>query len=222
MAALLRRWICWVSVGELAGFCVPTAAATLLADLPPVALLGAMVVAGAAEGTVLGWTQARVLREALPAASGHRWVALTAAGAALAWFCGMLVPTAYETWHHWPVPVQLALLAVLATVLLTSIGMAQWLELRRHVKHAGRWVGASALAWALGLGAFSAVSTPLWQPGQSTALIIAIGLLGGLGMAVTMAVTTGVVLQRLLGMSDASRSRRPAMPTRSVATETIL
>lgn len=221
MAAVLRRWICWVSVGELAGFCVPTAAATVLADLPPGALLGAMAMAGAVEGTVLGWTQARVLRESLPGVSGRRWVALTATAAALAWFCGMLVPTTYETWHHWPIPVQLAVLGALAAVLLTSIGVAQWIELRRHVRHAGRWVGASALAWALGLGAFSAVSTPLWQPGQSTALIIAIGLLGGLAMAVTMAVTTGVVLRRLLGMSDASRSRRPTMPTRSVATESI-
>ncbi|HEX5333486.1 MAG TPA: hypothetical protein VFW79_12660 [Cellulomonas sp.] len=221
MAALLRRWICWVSVGELAGFCVPTAAASLLTDLPPVALLGVMVVAGAVEGTVLGWTQARVLREAVPAASGHRWVTLTAAAAALAWFCGMLAPTTFETWRHWPVPVQIALGLVLGSVLLTSIGTAQWLELRRHVQHAGRWVGASALAWALGLGAFSAVSTPLWQPGQSTALIIVIGLLGGAAMAVTMAVTTGLVLRRLLVPPTASRSRRPPASTRSVATGTI-
>jgi hypothetical protein len=133
----------------------------------------------------------------------------------------MLVPTTYETWHHWPVPLQLAVLAVLAAVLLTSIGTAQWLELRRHVRHAGRWVGASALAWALGLGAFSAVSTPLWQPGQSTALIIVIGLLGGAAMAVTMAVTTGLVLRRLLVPQTASRSRRPPAPIRSVATGAI-
>jgi hypothetical protein len=222
MAAFLTRWICWVGVGELAGFCVPTVTATLLAAEPPVALTGALVVAGAVEGTVLGWTQARVLREALPAVSGRRWVTLTAAGAALAWFCGMLVPTAYETWHHWPVAAQLTLLAVLGAVLLTSIGTAQWLELRQHVPHAGRWVGASALAWALGLGVFSAVATPLWQPGQSPALIAAIGLLGALAMAVTMAVTTGLVLQRLLVMPSPSRSRRPSAPTHSVATDTIL
>ena len=221
MAALLRRWVCWVSVGELAGFCVPTAAAASLTDLPPVALLGVMVVAGAVEGTVLGWTQARVLREALPAVSGRRWVTLTAAGAALAWFCGMLVPTAYETWHHWPVPAQIAVLAVLATVLLASIGTAQWLELRRHVPHASRWIGASALAWALGLGVFSAVATPLWQPGQSQGLIVAIGLLGGLAMAVTMAVTTGLVLRRLLVRSSASPSHRSIGLSRSAATETI-
>jgi hypothetical protein len=204
MAAFVRRWICWVSVGELAGFCVPTATATLLVDQPPLELLGALVVAGAAEGTVLGWTQARALRTALPAVSGRRWVALTAAGAALAWFCGMLAPTTYGTWSHWPAPVQLALSAAVAGVLLTSIGTAQWLELRRHVPHARRWIGTSALAWALGLGVFSAVATPLWQPGQSQPLIIAIGLLGGLAMATTMAVTTGLVLRRLLVMSDAS------------------
>ena len=112
MAAFLRRWICWVSVGELAGFCVPTVAATLLADAPPVALLGALVVAGAAEGTVLGWTQSRAMRDALPEVSGPRWVTLTAAGAALAWFCGMLAPTTYETWRHWAIPVQITLAVV--------------------------------------------------------------------------------------------------------------
>lgn len=89
------------------------------------------------------------------------------------------------------------------------------------MRHAGRWVGASALAWALGLGAFSAVSTPLWQPGQSTALIIVIGLLGGAAMAVTMAVTTGLVLRRLLVPQTASLSRRLPAQIRSVATGTI-
>lgn len=222
MAAFLGRWTCWVSVGELVGFCVPTVTATLLADEPPVALLGALVVAGAAEGTVLGWTQAQAMPDALPEVSGRRWVALTAAGAALAWFCGMLAPTTFETWRHWPIPVQLTLGVVVGGVLLTSIGTAQWLELRRHLPLARRWIGTSALAWALGLGAFSAVATPLWQPGQSTALIVAIGLLGGLAMAVTMAVVTGVVLRRLVMRPTTARSRRTSAPARSVATETIL
>ena len=221
MAAFLRRWICWVSVGELAGFCVPTVAATLLADAPPVALLGALVVAGAAEGTVLGWTQSRAMRDALPEVSGPRWVTLTAAGAALAWFCGMLAPTTYETWRHWAIPVQITLAVVVGGVLLTSIGAAQWLELRHHLPLARHWIGTSALAWALGLGVFSAVATPLWQPGQSAVLVVAIGLLGGLAMAVTMAVVTGVVLRRLVVRPTTARSRRPSAPTRSVATETL-
>jgi len=133
----------------------------------------------------------------------------------------MLAPTTFEVWRHWPVPVQLGLGALVGGVLLTTIGTAQWLELRRHVPNAGRWVGASALAWALDLGVFSAVSTPLWQPGQTTALIIAIGLLGGAAMAVTMATTTGLVLRRLLAAPTASQYRRPPAPTRSVATGTI-
>jgi LPS O-antigen subunit length determinant protein (WzzB/FepE family) len=42
------------------------------------------------------------------------------------------------------------------------------------------------------------VSTPLWQPGQSAALVVAIGLLGGLLVAATVAALTDLALLRLV------------------------
>jgi D-arabinose 1-dehydrogenase-like Zn-dependent alcohol dehydrogenase len=90
-------------------------------------------------------------------------------------------------------------------VLLCSIGTAQWLELRRHVPRAGRWVTATAAAWCAGLVAFSAVTSPLWQPGQRPALVAAIGALGGLVMALTVAVGTGWALVRLLRIAQADQ-----------------
>ena len=83
-------------------------------------------------------------------------------------------------------------------VLLVSIGLAQWFELRRHVPRAWRWIAGSAAAWAVGLGVFMAVATPLWQPGQDLWLTAAIGIGAAVLMAVAMAAVTGLVLVRLL------------------------
>jgi len=48
------------------------------------------------------------------------------------------------------------------------------------------------------LGVFTAVTTPLWQPGQAAVTVSLIGVLGGLLMAVAMAVVTGAGLRRVL------------------------
>ncbi len=83
-------------------------------------------------------------------------------------------------------------------MLLLSIGVAQWLELRRHVPHAWKWIAGSAAGWAAGLGVFMAVATPLWQPGQDLWLTAAIGIGAAVLMAVAMSVVTGLVLVRIL------------------------
>jgi hypothetical protein len=81
--------------------------------------------------------------------------------------------------------------------LLLVLGVAQWWELRRHVPDAVRWIGITAGAWAVALTAFLAVSTPLWHEGQSGLEATAVGVLGGLLMASTMAVVTGLFAVRL-------------------------
>lgn len=83
------------------------------------------------------------------------------------------------------------------TSLLASIGTAQWLILRRHVDRAAWWVVATALAWLAGLGVFFGISSPLWQQGQPVEVVILIGLGGGLLMAATSSVVTGLALRRL-------------------------
>src|SRR4051812_7560177 len=70
-------------------------------------------------------------------------------------------------------------------------GTAQWLILRRHVRRAGRWILATAVAWTAGLAVFLGFTMPLWRPGQPAAAVIAVGLAGGLLMAATTSVTTG-------------------------------
>ena len=139
-----------------------------------------------------------MLRQPLPRLSTRLWVINTALAAALAWFLGMSPSTFHDSWSRWPVPVQLEVAAGLGLVLLCSIGVAQWLELRRHLPRPGRWVAATAAGWCIGLLAFFMVASPLWHPDQHPALIAVIGALGGLAMAVTMATTTGLALTRLV------------------------
>ncbi len=211
MDQLLRRWVPSVTVGEFLGFCVPTAVFALTASLgaPDLLLLPAMVLGGAGEGLVLGWSQARVLRGVLPI-STRRWVVATAVGGAVAWLLGMAPSTFFDTWSGWPVPVIALVGAVLALALLASIGLAQWTELRRHLPRAGWWVLATALAWGVGLSVFGGVTSPLWQPGQGLALVVAIGLLGGVLMAAAMALTTGLALRRLSQTAPGKPSWRHA------------
>jgi hypothetical protein len=193
----LSQWLVWVSVGETLGFLSPAAAQLLTAAWWPAAGYPLLVVAGAMEGAVLGWFQARVLSTRLPAVSACNWVRLTAAAAAAAWALGLL-PSSSSEWQVWPVTAQLTAGGLGATALLASIGFAQWFELRKHVAGSWRWIVGSAVAWAAGLGVFLAVATPLWQPGQDWRLVTAIGIAAAVLMAGSMALVSGLVMSRLL------------------------
>ncbi|QYF73913.1 hypothetical protein [Cryobacterium sp. PAMC25264] len=203
----LRYWVLWVTLGETAGFLAPTLAQLAFAGSPIAS--AALILAGAIEGAVLGWTQATVLRVVLPNLIRSRWVGATAIGAAAAWFVGLLPAEWADVWQRWPAAAQLIVAALLATFLLCSLGLAQWFELRRLLPRSGWWIAGSAAAWCAGLVAFFAVATPLWQPGQSAALVLAIGLLAAVLMALTMAVVSGVVLRALLRRARAGAGHRP-------------
>lgn len=68
-----------------------------------------------------------------------------------------------------------------------SLGMAQWVVLRRHVAQAGWWVLASALAWAVGWAIINAVDEAASGPTGTAYLIGATG-------AAAAGVITGVSL----------------------------
>lgn len=195
---LLWTWFWVVTLAELIGFTVPVCVGALTADSSSAVILTSLLVAGAIEGSMLGWGQAVVLRHAIPGIPRRRWIVATAAGAAVAYLIG-LGPTTYAgSITAWPLALVIAVVAVLGAALLASIGTAQWLVLRHHVDDAARWIVATAAAWTAGLGVFLAFATPLWQPGQPLALILLIGVVGGLLMAATAAAITGYALHRLL------------------------
>jgi hypothetical protein len=201
-----RRWVVATTCGELAGFAIPAivGATATSAGVGQGASMGLLVLAGVGEGTVLGWAQSRVLRREVPELRAGDWIRATAAGAAVAWSIGML-PSTFGEWllELWP-PLLVALGGLAGVALLTTVGAAQWLVLRRFVNASGVWVVANALAWIAGLVVvFAAIAV---APSDAPVLIAAFGGVGGLGMGLTVALITGLFLIRLLGQA------RPAAP----------
>jgi hypothetical protein len=195
---LARAWFWVVTAAETFGFAVAATVGALTADAGAGVVVLSMLAAGAVEGAMLGWGQATVLRHALPGLSRRRWVAGTAGAAALAYLIGLVPSTFAVSMAAWPPVLLGGVVSLLGCGLLASIGTAQWLILRRHVDHAWRWIVATAAAWTVGLGVFLGFAMPLWRPGQPLALIVAIGVAGGLLMAATASAITGFALCRLL------------------------
>ncbi|MBF6235460.1 hypothetical protein IU473_30055, partial [Nocardia farcinica] len=73
------------------GFGVPAVVGALVADRAGAVAAVALLSAGAVEGAVLGWFQARALRPVLPALRGRNWIAATVVGALVAWSVGALL-----------------------------------------------------------------------------------------------------------------------------------
>jgi deazaflavin-dependent oxidoreductase (nitroreductase family) len=197
-AAPWRRWVVATTLGELAGFAVPTAVwgAAAAAGLGDRAIALPVILAGACEGAVLGFAQSRALRRELPLLVPRRWIAATGGAAALAWTIGMMPSTFHEELSSWPAPVLVALGAVGGGTALLSIGVAQALILRHHVLHAVRWVAANAAGWLLGLPiVFAALAL---APEDPPALRAAVAIAAGAAMGFTVAAVTGRALVGLL------------------------
>lgn len=181
------RWVLAVTAGELLGFAAPAATGILLSKLGASGALEvtALGAAGAIEGLLLGAAQAwawpvpvRRLRYAL----------LTALAAAIVWVCAMSLVQLATTDDVSSLVVSVS---VAATVLLglTSIGTAQWLELRHHVQRAWRYVAWTALAWLLALP-FSFAPSPFVDEATPLAPQLVLWSMGGLLMALVMALVT--------------------------------
>jgi hypothetical protein len=204
---LWARWTLATTLGEAVGFAVPAAVGVLAYALafPDGTLVLLAVAAGAGEGAILGFAQSRVLRRELFGLPPRRWVAATAAAAALGWAVGMPLGVYGASL---PLPLLVPALVLAGVVLLGAVGGAQWLVLRRHVARAGPWVPANALAWLLGLAvAFAGMS--LLREGDPAAVVLAVGVGSGLGMGFVVAAVTGFALVRLLRPRTGGRARLP-------------
>jgi hypothetical protein len=201
--ALWRRWTVATTLGEAGGFCAPAIAGGLAATagLAPVPAGAALVLAGAAEGYALGAAQAWALRTAVPNLPGRRFAAATAAAAVFAYAIGLAPSTLGERIRELPLGIAVPAAVLGGLALLSSIGTAQWLVLRRAGYDVPWWIATTAGGWLAGLTVFMAVATPLWRPGQPAPLVVGIGVLAGVLMAATVAATTGLAAVRLANVA---------------------
>ncbi|MGW5922266.1 hypothetical protein ACWFPY_25035 [Nocardia fluminea] len=191
------RWTVLVTVGEFLGFSIPALVATAMWDRAGIWPTALLLVAGAGEGAVLGLFQARALHPAIPDLGYRAWIVATALGAVVAWSVAMTLARV-DTVRAWPTSVAIPALCVGAAVVISALGVAQWVVLRRYLSRAGWWIVATAASWAAGLLSFAVFTSPLWHQGQPGAQIAAIGVAGGLLMAAVMAAVSGGFLVWLL------------------------
>lgn len=190
-----KRWFAWVLPGETAGFVLPGLAwfAVWTLDVPPLPAAAVVVLFGAGEGAALGYSQWRALVAWRPEFTSL-WIPATAAGAMIAWACGITPSTASDLGA--PDWLAMALGFGLAPVLLLSMPIAQWRILRRYVPRAWRWIPWSAAAWILALP--PTFIGPMSIPNDSPpAIVAATWVASGLAMATILAFVTGKAMQRL-------------------------
>jgi hypothetical protein len=182
------RWIAIVTAAEAIGYLAPTATGIALAragyEITDAGRILALAAAGLVEGAALGAGQALALP--IPV-SRARYIALTAAAAALVWTSVMSVMALGA--RGAPPAVMIGAGLAAAVVGLLAIGGAQWLELRRHAPRAARWIPWTALAWAIALPA-SFAPGPLVDEATPLAAHVVLWGCGGLLMAFVMAAIT--------------------------------
>jgi hypothetical protein len=111
------------------------------------------------EASVVGLAQWWAMHPWLPGITRRAWWMATMIGALLAYILGYLPSTlmslgeeASQTTISEPAQwIVLLLAGGLGMVAGAVLSFAQWLVLRKHVGHAGWWIPANMLAWAVGM-----------------------------------------------------------------------
>lgn len=193
---IFYAWVITVSCGEFIGFSIPSLIGilTVSAHLTQSMQTLLMIAAGICEGAVLGFAQSLIIRRIFPRIESQRWIAVTAAAAGFAWSIGMLPSTFSDVVENMPLNLLIPLGLLLGSVLLVSIGFVQHLVLQNFVSNSLVWVWGNSLAWVAGLTALFLVMS-VAPDGFLPTLIFSI--LGGLCMALVMAVITGHFLLKL-------------------------
>lgn len=212
--AFFRRWTLACGLAEFSGIGLAGLIAGLtiywigepVAWAQKAAVLLAMMLAGAAEGWLIGTFQARVLREKIVNLSRPAWVRATMAVAVAGWLLGML-PSTLMAGQPADMPAapppdpplwMVAMGAIgMGLVLGAIFGWAQQRVLRRYLRNSPHWITANSLAWGAGLGwvymgaSWEQGGEPIWQ-------LILSGVLSGLLMGLTVGLVTGWFLVKML------------------------
>lgn len=213
---MYARWIVANGLGEMLGlgttFALGGALAPRLAVVSGVAeTLGTAVAAVGLgivlEGVVVGWAQARVLRDWIGLPQGA-WVRASAAGAGLAWALGMAPSTVLSLTAAAPAAdgappfepgpgLTLVLAAGLGLVTGPILGAMQGRVLRQARPDVRGWPGANAVAWAFGMPViFAGMDRVPWN-GPASARVAGLYLVC-LAAGLVVGAVHGAVLRRLL------------------------
>lgn len=164
---------------------------TILIGAVAAVLLGILL-----EGVLVGIAQSRVIRASFPSITAQGWITATMVGAGAAWVLGMvpstvaaLLSTGSAAGAAPPAQptalVQYGLALLLGAVTGPVLGMGQWFVLRRHVARAGRWIGANAVAWGLGMALiFFGMDQLPWERGGIPLVLGVYGVCGAAGLLV--------------------------------------
>ena len=164
---------------------------TILIGAVAAVLLGILL-----EGVLVGIAQSRVIRASFPAITAAGWITATMLGAGAAWVLGMVPSTVAALLStgsaagaapptHPTALVQYGLALLLGAVTGPVLGVGQWLVLRRHVTRAGRWIGANAVAWGLGMVLiFVGMDQLPWGRGDILLVLGVYGICGAAGLLV--------------------------------------
>lgn len=188
---IYRRWVVAVLIGETAGFAVAAVVGIATGGSPWTYPL--LVLAGCAEGACLGTAQALAFRGSRLPVPFAAWVAATAAGAALAWAIGLL-PSSLPP-LNWTDPLVVASAAIGAAALLLAIPVLQAVVLRRDGLPAAGWIGMNVLAWTVGI-LWTFAPSPFIDERTPVGALVAVYVVAGLLMALTVAVITGLWVAR--------------------------
>jgi hypothetical protein len=214
-ARFYRRWILANGFAEavglgstfvLGGYLAPRLDAIPSTTASIVTFALAVALGTVLEGIVVGAAQEHVLGRQIPRLRQGRWLTATAVGAGVAWAFGMMPSTiaalvradiAMTPPAEPQGVVKFAAAAALGLFAGPILGFAQWVVLRKHVEHAGRWLWANASAWAVGMPLiFAGMDVVPWS-GHPVAVALAISAVcGATGLAV--GAIHGRVLVRML------------------------
>ncbi len=206
MKKLYLEWITATAIGELVGFSVPIVIGIIVfrfiglfsSPVSEIIMLLAMIIAGIGEGIILAFAQWIILKKYIKDINKNEWIFFTAIAAAAGWAIGMLPSQLGRTSIH-PLILLIGII-VLAPIFLLSIGFAQWLVLRHHIKNAWWWIVANAIAWPIGV--FVSILVLVLVPDESPAVVwIISAIMAGIMMGVTVGAITGIALVKLITKS---------------------
>jgi len=148
--------------------------------------LSIMLLAGVAEGGLLGFFQWRVLRKLLPGMTAKSWIGITILSAVISWGLGMMPINFFEQQVTEPTvssPLWQVLLGVvgMGLVLGALFGLMQNMVLKHFLPNQWQWPLYNMLGWGVAMG-WVFLGTTLVQPEWSLPSIITTGaIVGGLG-----------------------------------------